>query len=386
MTENFSFSELVIPGTYIRVRAEGLISVGGISTGNIGIVGTAQKPTSDTDPTPDPSIYETTFILSDYGSAQTQLGTYDPYADGNGTLNLTRALEVAYRNGASTVYARAVPPNANQAVFTTAFEEVLKEDVNIIIAPELATPTGIAVLQPLVDSAEEIDGEIGNKDLIAVVGSDATFVSSAPDGEATIIGQAPTNKRIIFTTPGFSAFDTAANNGDGAEVTLAGNYSAAAVAGLLSTLPPQSSPTNKTLSGLTQLSQRFSYGETQALVEGRVLVLEERQGVRVVRGITTDDGAFRQITTRRIVNFAKDGVRAASNPFIGKLNNARVRGALQGAISGFLDTMVVDEALIGYSLEVTATRDDEIAGRAIVNAVLQPTFSIDFIAVTMVLE
>ena len=83
---------------------------------------------------------------------------------------------------------------------------------------------------------------------------------------------------------------------------------------------------------------------------------------------------------------SKAGIRKASNPFIGRLNNQRVRKALQGAIDGFLTTMVQDEALIGYSLEVTATRADEIAGRAIVNAVIQPTFSIDFIAVTLVLE
>ena len=40
----------------------------------------------------------------------------------------------------------------------------------------------------------------------------------------------------------------------------------------------------------------------------------------------------------------------------------------------------------GYQLQVTATRDDEINGRAIVNVLLQPTFSIDFVAVTLVLQ
>ena len=38
-----SIAEMVIPGTYIEVRAEGLIGVGGIVTGNIGIVGTASR-------------------------------------------------------------------------------------------------------------------------------------------------------------------------------------------------------------------------------------------------------------------------------------------------------------------------------------------------------
>ena len=34
-----TIGELIIPGTYIEVRAEGLIGVGGISTGNVGAVG-----------------------------------------------------------------------------------------------------------------------------------------------------------------------------------------------------------------------------------------------------------------------------------------------------------------------------------------------------------
>ncbi|HEX8201365.1 MAG TPA: phage tail sheath C-terminal domain-containing protein, partial [Isosphaeraceae bacterium] len=173
------------------------------------------------------------------------------------------------------------------------------------------------------------------------------------------------------------------------DVTLPGPYTAAAVAGLLSTLTPEASPTNKVLPGATELAQRFSYTEEKDLVKGGVLVLERRQGIRVVRGVTTEmatNGPFRQVTTRRIVDFAKAGIRQASNPFIGRLNNQRVRKALQGAIDGFLTTMVVDEQLISYTLAVTATRQDEINNRAIVNVVLRPTFSIDFIAVTLVLE
>jgi hypothetical protein len=106
----------------------------------------------------------------------------------------------------------------------------------------------------------------------------------------------------------------------------------------------------------------------------------------VVRGITTDSGAFGQITTRRITDYAKAGIRQVSNPFIGRLNNERVRKAMQGAIDGFLATMLQDEALTYYQLEVTATRQDEIAGRANVNVVMQPTFSIDYIRVTLSLQ
>ncbi len=356
MAETFTLSELVVPGTYIRVSAEALIGAGGISTGNIGIVGTVSDPDADT------------HILGDYRTALETFGPSD--AASAGTLNLTRALELTYRNGGRTVFARGLATGANQAAFTAAFEEIIKEDVNILIAPELPTADALAVLGSVTETAEN-----AGRDCIAVIGSDATAV-------ADIRSQAPTNDRIVLTAPGVMAFDAAADG----PVALSGTYSAAPFAGLLSTLAPHQSPTNKILPGVVRLARRFSYAETIQLLNGRVAVLEQRQGVRVVRGLTSDDGGFRQITTRRITDFAKAGIRKTADPFIGKLNNQRVRKALYGALDGFLTTMLLDEQLTGYTLEVTASRQDEIAGRALVNAVIRPTFSIDFIAVTLVLE
>ncbi len=357
MAEDFALSELVIPGAYIRVRAEALIGVAGISSGNVGVVGTAAQGRGDT------------HTLSDYQTGQGVFGTYNA-----GEANLTRALEQLYENGAATAYARALDPaNAGQDAYLAAFRELLKDDVNILVAPELTTDAAKAVLGTISTEAEN-----NGKDVMAVIGSDANTV-------AAIKAQVTASDRMILTAPAIRAYDVAAK----ADATLPGTFTAAAVAGLISTLTPQSSPTNKVVPGVVKLAQRFAYGETKDLISGGVLILEERQGVRVVRGVTTEmatNGPFRQITTRRIVDFAKAGIRQASNPFIGRLNNARVRKALQGAINGFLTTMVQDEALTGYGLEVTATRDDEIAGRAIVNAVLQPTFSIDFVAVTLVLQ
>jgi hypothetical protein len=364
MDQTFSLSELIVPGTYIRVNSEGLIGVGGIATGNIGVVGSV--------PAGNASI-GTTVILSDYATAQSDFGAYDAFSAG--TLHLTRAIEQLYLNGASTVYARGLGLGAGNAEpglsdFTAAFTELVKEDVNILVAPQLSTNDAKSVLGPILQDAQN-----AGRDLIAVIGSDKTAV-------ADITAQAPTNDRVILTAPGILAFDAAAKQ----TVTLPGTYSAAAVAGLLSTLAPQSSPTNKSLAGVVHLAKKYSYGEIKALLTARVMVLEERGDVRVVRGLTTDAGAFKQVTTRRIVDFAKAGIRKASDPFIGRLNNQRVRAALAGTINGFLTSMVQDEALISYTLDVSATRADQIAGRAIVNALLAPTFSIDFIAVTLVLQ
>jgi hypothetical protein len=125
---------------------------------------------------------------------------------------------------------------------------------------------------------------------------------------------------------------------------------------------------------------------TKALLTNRVLVVRRKLGYQVVRGISTDSGAFRQISVRRIVDYAKAGVRQGCDPYIGKLNNARVRGALKATLDGFLSQMVVDEMLTAYELAVDATRAEEINGIARVTMTLQPTFSIDFIRVIMTLQ
>lgn len=367
MAEDFNLSSLVVPGTYIRVRAEGLISAGGISTGNIGIAGKAAKGTE-----------LGTVVLSDYREAIAKFGRYDAYASGAGKFNLVRGIELLFANGASVVYARAMAADDND--YAAAFAELVKDEVNILVAPELATEGASGSAALLGGLAETLENQ--GKDVMAVVGTNK-------DKVADIVAQAVANKRLILVAPGIVSLESLeAANGKitTAAVTLPGTYAAACVAGKLASLTAQTSPTNKTLPAVAKLSQRFSYGETVQLLTGNVLVLEERQGVRIVRGITTEGEAFKQITTRRIVDFAKAGVRKVGAPFIGRLNNERVRKAIHGAVQGFLDTMVADEALTGYALEVTATRADEIAGRALVNLMLQPTFSIDFLAVTIVLE
>jgi hypothetical protein len=368
-----TFAEQIVPGTFIRVQAEGLIAPKGVSFGNVGIVGTtiaAKIPDpEDSSQTIDaPNAFGVTNILSSLEDAQKVYGAPDAFSAK--TLNLMRAMPLLFANGARTVYARGLAAAADQTAFGAAVAELMKEDINILIAPELSTDDAKTVLGGAVET-----GENNGRDVIAVIGCDASTI-------ANIKGQITANKRFVMAAPGIVTFDSVAK----ANVTLTGNYTAAALAGLISSLAPQSSPTNKVLPAVGKLSAKFSYGELKDLLQSNVLPLEDRQGIRVVRGITTEGAAFSQITTRRIVDYAKAGIRQVSGAFIGKLNNERVRKALQGALDSFLTTMIVDESLTDYTLQVTATRADEIAGRCVVNVAMQPTFSIDYIRVTLALS
>ncbi len=264
--------------------------------------------------------------------------------------------------------------DAGDADYKLGLDQILNEDAHIIVAAGMDNEK---IGDELKSHCEVASTDKIKKDRIAVVGSkvNASFDS--------IRGHTLDSDRVIFVAPGIKTTDAASKT----EVTLPGAYTAAAIAGMLSAQDPHISLTNKPLS-VAKLETKYTPPQLEQLVQARVLAVEERRGVgiRVVKAITTSNvTAFHQITTRRIVDFAKYGVRSAANPYIGRLNNERVRGAMKSTINSFLQEMVDDEMLISYELEVSATRDEEIKGIARVTIVLRPTFSIDFIKVTMFL-
>lgn len=465
---------MILPGTYIEVLDEGLIRAGGVTTGNIGIVGTANKGAVDK-----------VTLLGSLSEAKDIFGDKDEWqGGGKNELTLIRALELIYQNGGKTVYAIRTAKGTSKAGYTltqntstpllklaaktagTWGNEIviaistLEKDGNPIVATKkevkllyglieekyqidsvadletkininsvLVTATDLTQNKPkqLPDdipissdggnptllaggnngekaaqedyekSLKELENEIIN--IVLLAGQDEKMatvleghlkmtgeikrerigiIGSSTDDLDTIAGHSLNNDRLIFTALGILSTSNNQQN------KLPGAYTGAAVAGLIASLPPKTSPTNKTLV-LQGLSTNFNSSQLEKLVSNRVLVVEKRNGIRIVKGITTNDGAWKQITTRRIVDYAIYGVRSGCDPYIGKLNNERVRGAMKATLDSFLTGMVEDEALVSYGLNVSATRDQEIQGKVMVEMTLQPTFSIDFIQVTMYL-
>ena len=88
-------SEMVLPGVYIEVRPEGLITPGRIGVGTIGAVGTASR-----------GPLRTPVVLSSFLEARERFGDYDAWQDGaSDELTLVRALELAFLHGATQVIA-----------------------------------------------------------------------------------------------------------------------------------------------------------------------------------------------------------------------------------------------------------------------------------------
>jgi len=257
--------------------------------------------------------------------------------------------------------------------YKAGMDFLLKEPAHIIVA---AGQSHTAIGAHLSAHVKEASSDTYKQERVGITGS------NLDDDFDDLRGHTLNSDRIVFVAPGIYATDAAT----GETVTLPGSYSAAAIAGLMASFSPHISLTNKPLPVIA-LQDRFTYAEVAQLLQSRVLVLQEKLGFKVVKGITTSTNtAWHQITTRRIVDYAKFGVRSAADPYIGLLNNERVRGALRATLNSFLAEMVDDEMLISYDLDVSATRDEQRKGIVRVTMVLRPVFSIDFIKVTMFLE
>ena len=91
-------------------------------------------------------------------------------------------------------------PNTTAPIFVSSqhisklHAELRKDDINIVLAPELATADAKTVLGSVLEN-----GENDGRDMIGIIGSDAAKV-------ADINAQVATNKRVVLTAPAVNGF------------------------------------------------------------------------------------------------------------------------------------------------------------------------------------
>jgi hypothetical protein len=291
--------------------------------------------------------------------------------------NPSRLVEVVEQAGnglpRSTTNFEAFTGGDNGTVSLSHFQEALDAMIDSPVQLIIVAGRSFSQIKSAILGHVERTENLG-RERIAVVGADSSEVQKILENANDVA-----DKRVVLVAPGLRQHDPAS----GQMVDLPPSFAAAAVAGKLASLPPHVSLTNKTLAGIDALPVAYNYGDLKALVQNRVLALETRRGVRVVKGITTDDQAFKQITLRRIIDYVKEGTRLGANQYIGLLNNTRVRENLRTTLDGFLADLLLREFLTGYKLTVFADRAMEIRGEVQVVMDLNPTFSIDVIRVVM---
>jgi hypothetical protein len=163
---------------------------------------------------------------------------------------------------------------------------------------------------------------------------------------------------------------------------------AAAYAGLISSLPSKSAPTNKVIQGVI-LQQGISLSQADRLAGKRfITVLDKPKGYVVSSAMT---GAYNiseyfrsdfvRLTTVRIMQDAINIIRTVSEQFIGEPNSAPQRNALSTAVENALAAMQEAGALRRFDFNIFATPADQVLGKATIELILVPAFELQQITV-----
>ncbi len=153
---------------------------------------------------------------------------------------------------------------------------------------------------------------------------------------------------------------------------------AALYAGLISSLPSNSAPTNKTVPA-AKLPFRVSVSKLDALAGMRVVMFQEKTKGIVVSDAPTaarPDSDYTRLTTVRIVKEVIDGIRAVSDPFIGESLAGPQFAALDTAIDKALAKYQKADRLQRYDKLLSATPLERAQGKASLELVLVPAFEL----------
>lgn len=306
------------PGVYSSYDASTVISgSGGSST--VGLVGLVSEGESG-------KLY----TLNRYEDAVTQFGQEE---------NLTKLVQVLFRNGAAKVVA---VPVSGEEDYQGAFDLLAAEgDISVVVCDSTQLTVQQALRQSVCDASQ------ARRERIAVVGG-----AQNENVEALVQrAEGLNSERVVLVAPGD---DT--------------GLAAAAVAGAIAGESDPAIPLGGAeLRGLEGMEARYADTEIDTLVRGGVTPLENVSGVvSVVRGVTTrtktgeaEDATWRELTTIRIVD---DVIPTIRNSLRAKLrrtkNTEQTRGAIRSQVVLELENKLAREIITGYD-QVTVEADTE---------------------------
>lgn len=160
---------------------------------------------------------------------------------------------------------------------------------------------------------------------------------------------------------------------------------AAGYAGFVSSLPPNSAPTNKVVDGV-RLPFRLNLTKLDALAGTKYVPYQQKsKGIVVADAPTAARSVsdYNRLSTVRIVKAVLDAVRAAGDPFIGEAISGARLAALDTAIEQALSKLTKAGYLQRYQHQVTSTPADQVIGHAKISLVLVPAFELRQISVTV---
>jgi hypothetical protein len=258
------------------------------------------------------------------------------------------------------------------APFPVAFSSYLKgsTDTNGIFYPEnysSTVPTAVNASYWDYWQAEDSAGLVETDDLgnkvdagrrVVVVG--APLITANAQVRDLAIG--------LYASPSNTVYNT-----DGA----------AAYAGFMNSLRPQSAPSNKQIANLTT-RRPLSARQANKLAARRLTTFNrKRQGHVVASAVTGAHSVskyvrsdFVRLSTMRIVDAVLDAIKVVAEPFLGEANSAVNRNAMSAEIDKVLFATKAAGALNDYQFFVSATPDQQVLGEVDIDLTLVPAFEI----------
>jgi len=232
----------------------------------------------------------------------------------------------------------------------------------------------------------DADGKPDNYAFWATTDS-AIPVGNPPQDDAQVIKDGKNNPVDIGSYISVVAADERFSNDAAASLYPDIGYynanAASAYAGLVSSLPAKSAPTNKLLTGAS-VQRNISLAQADSLVGSRyVTCIDKAKGLVVASAVT---GAYNvdqyrrsdyvRLTTVRIVHDVINTVRDTADSYVGEPNTAPQRNALGAAIDSALKSLQSAGALQRYRFNIFSSPSDRVLGKATVELVLVPAFEL----------
>jgi len=176
-------------------------------------------------------------------------------------------------------------------------------------------------------------------------------------------------------------------------LTSRNTSAAAAYAGKILSLAPQSGTTFKAIDGLTQLKLLSARQANDLLGMRYVTMYSRTKGLVVAQGVT---GAYNvskyvrsdfvNLTTVRIVAAVVDLIRAVGDKYIGESNDAARINAFDADVQQVLGSMKGAGALRAADYSISSSPDERVLGIINVNLTIVPAFEIVKINLTVSLS
>lgn len=245
--------------------------------------------------------------------------------------------------------------------------------------------------EPVKDASNQIvvngEGLLGNKFMAGSIERDkgfmATFSGSLPVGANFLANpdvikdrngkMVDIGKYISVCAMPLTFFNSTDGSGAGYQSTMASMYG-----GFYSSLPSNSSPTNKTITGV-RAPFRISKTKLNALAKAHYVSVKQKEETLKISDAPTaarPESDFGRLTTVRIVSEVVNVVRSVAEPYIGEPNTAAARVALETGIVRELSRLQELGFVQRFEAKVSATVAQQIQGDATVELIIVPAFEL----------